>query len=88
MSQSCFLSPIQSLNHSSKIGNFSLLNKAVDRHRLSQEPEGKSKSNGLTEPWVCLHPSHAAQVMGIAHSPPVGLQLGIPLKNLWVVQWV
>lgn len=56
--------------------------------RLSQEPERTSKSNGLTEPWVSLHPPSAALVMGTVHSPPVGLQLGVPLKNLWVMQWV
>lgn len=63
-------------------------NEAVDGHRLSQEPEGMSQSNGLNEPWVSLHPSHAALLMGTAHSPHVGLQVALPPKNLWVVQWV
>lgn len=40
------------------------------------------------EPWVSLHPSHAALLMGTAHSPHVGLQVALPPKNLWVVQWV
>lgn len=57
---------------------------AVDRHRLSQEPGGRSKSNGLTEPCVSIPPMLCPWALPTA----LGLQLGLLLKNLWVVQWV